>query len=458
MSATYTVGDGKTYSTIAAALAAVPTNLSGQGVQRIEVYAKAAGYAETIDGIGPFTNPSASDYIEFVAMVPHTGKKDTGIVLDVGSGSVANHIILVAYTRFHGFCVKCTSTYAGQTNRIFYLTQSNIKIYDNIIYGIDVSGQSCTAINTSGINEIYNNVVFDIGLSSSVGNGIVIASNGSAGNPHEINNNTVYNAKTYCFNGSSKVYMNVKNNYAGHDGSGTDYNGFGGGTGVVLDYNIDSDNTDTGTNSLHNKSGANQFVDKANGDFHLKATADCNRSGLDLSSKFTTDYEGQTRVNWNTGADEYGTPEQALSGTVPGSSGLSGTLSLEVLLSGTIGGSSGLSGAPEIDQYLAGTIPGASDLAGAPEIDQYLAGTIPGASDLSGAITREAWLSGEIPGRSGLTGALTGPRISCIGHVCQPAIGPGPNMDYFEISGMICGMNQGGDSEESEDESREGNS
>lgn len=45
---------------------------------------------------------------------------------------------------------------------------------------------------------------------------------------------------------------------------------------------------------------------------------------------------------------------------------------------------------------------------------------------------------------------------ACINHVCQLNFGPGPNMDYPEVSGQISGHNQGGNSPEAKNSSRKG--
>ena len=46
-------------------------------------------------------------------------------------------------------------------------------------------------------------------------------------------------------------------------------------------------------------------MDAANGDFTLKATSNLVGAGLDLSGTFTTDIDGETRVAWDVGPDEY---------------------------------------------------------------------------------------------------------------------------------------------------------
>lgn len=71
------------------------------------------------------------------------------------------------------------------------------------------------------------------------------------------------------------------------------------------DYNIGSDATAPGGNSIDNIAGADLFVNVAN-DLHLKAADTAAASvGSDLSADFTDDIDDDTRSDWDIGADEY---------------------------------------------------------------------------------------------------------------------------------------------------------
>lgn len=79
------------------------------------------------------------------------------------------------------------------------------------------------------------------------------------------------------------------------------------------DYNLSSDGTATGTNSLTNKTAANQYVSTTEGseDLHLKAGADAIDAGTDLGTSPTNvniDIDGRDRDSqgdvWDIGGDE----------------------------------------------------------------------------------------------------------------------------------------------------------
>ncbi len=71
---------------------------------------------------------------------------------------------------------------------------------------------------------------------------------------------------------------------------------------------MSSDATAPGINVAYNKTDfASYFTDHLNGDFHLTDTSLnlWGLSGTDISATFTTDIDGDTRSNWDIGADEY---------------------------------------------------------------------------------------------------------------------------------------------------------
>ena len=83
------------------------------------------------------------------------------------------------------------------------------------------------------------------------------------------------------------------------------------GSGKAYYYNYNVDNT------VYYASGSTYygstystadplFVDPTNGDFHLQGSSPVlSISGFDASSYFTTDIDGDPRINWNIGVDEY---------------------------------------------------------------------------------------------------------------------------------------------------------
>lgn len=81
--------------------------------------------------------------------------------------------------------------------------------------------------------------------------------------------------------------------------TGTAYASCGG------DYNIGSDTSAPGANSIDNETSA-IFADAGGEDLHLASDATAaSGAGDDLSAEFTDDIEQDTRSDWDIGADEY---------------------------------------------------------------------------------------------------------------------------------------------------------
>jgi len=134
---------------------------------------------------------------------------------------------------------------------------------------------------------IYNNIVYDC-----ANYGIAQAGEGTI----LWRNNTVVDCAVgglYCNVGCSP-YSNIAY------GNGTDFTNraddYGG-------YNFSGDATAVVNNSLNNQ--PDPFVDYANDDFHLNETTNARGAAWVSSDKFTIDIDGDTRVAWDIGADEY---------------------------------------------------------------------------------------------------------------------------------------------------------
>jgi len=326
MSATYTVGDGKTYATpqaaFAAIVAALSGDISGQGVHTIEVYAKAAGYADgAIDLSTGLVGQSATDYVDVVAMEDHGGMRDAGIVLDIGTTLTNQYILLGNYTRFHGFCVTGSQWETGGAgwHSIISGRVDFARIYDNIVYDMYCyHGDTIAAINIWKGGRCYNNQVFHVGADNTAyptGFGIHIRY-GTIGDPVLVHNNTIVSPSS----GSVGVIQDgitIADGYAHvHNNVVMDTNGLSAADFVrisvlgTFEYNVSSDATAGAADGcLSNKVAANQFTSLVAGseDFRLLVGADCNRNGSDQSSLFTDDCRGYTRdpAGFNTGAFEY---------------------------------------------------------------------------------------------------------------------------------------------------------
>lgn len=333
MATTYTVGAGKSYSTIQGAIDAIPGNLSGQGEQKVEVYTDGDDdvYPERVDAKTGFSNSDEQHYIHLTSMQAHGGKSQeaggTGIRITPPAGAYHIGIEMCSWSRIDGFEVTMT-----QTNMEYHAIGIKIRqdghVYNNIVHAIHYNAsynRQAQGINLEGDGcYCYNNLIYDVyAKGADNGCGIRIIGNNS-GNQGYICNNTVYDCDgdTYANNGcfwagtaAEVANYYVRNNYAGGVGGGGNKKDFRFGNGDPEDCsnNISSDGSSDdygGTDNQVNKAAADQFVSLTDGseDFHLKAGADCLAAGQDLSSVFTTDIDGDTRSNWDVGADEL-TPE-----------------------------------------------------------------------------------------------------------------------------------------------------
>lgn len=305
----YEVGDNKTYSEISDAIDALKADISGvltgKGKQSIKVYPKAAGYHARFDAQTGFSGMSEADYIDIEAMVPHGGIRGEGIVLN--PTTFGSPMFLTAqYTHLHGFAVTFDSSGAVVHPSVFE-AQVGGRFYDNFVYDVDshpnVNATVFSTVASGGTPAlIYNNLIEDICLNSGK-NVVGIRLYGVS----QAYNNTVVNVNGSTYGRGFDLPSNSAvciNNYSG-DNSDEDFYTL---SPPTFEYNISSDVTaGSSDNNLSEKAAENQFVDDDEGtqDLHLLVGADCNRVGSDQGSLFTTDADGVTRVNWNTGAYEY---------------------------------------------------------------------------------------------------------------------------------------------------------
>ena len=169
----------------------------------------------------------------------------------------------------------------------------------------------------SNTRHCLNNIVYNIEDSNDSAFGIRVA---SSNYPVNLYNNTVYYVKTgsgsedaYCIavNDTDAV---LKNNIAARPIGGDDLCFGGTGfSGATKDYNLSTDSTATGTNSVTGEAYGDLFVSDTAGteDLHLKAGADAIGAGTDLGTSPTNvniDIDGRDRDSsgdtWDIGADQ----------------------------------------------------------------------------------------------------------------------------------------------------------
>ena len=177
-------------------------------------------------------------------------------------------------------------------------TASNATIRNNKFHSPRDGGTAHwgIVISTNSYGTIYNNIFYD--LRNGAGFAYGIHNYAGGGGTTEIYNNTCYDSDGYCYLLASGA-NNFRNNIAFQ---------------AAINY---SDSTG-GTKSNNITDGTNPgFVDAPAHDFHLSMASVAIDTGADLSSVFTTDFDGVTRtLPFDKGAFEF-----AIACSIPGAPG-----------------------------------------------------------------------------------------------------------------------------------------
>lgn len=277
------------YATITLAEAALPGNLSGLGIQCIEV--TAGTYNESVAIAGP-TNPSASDRIYLVAAVgsEHKGSFGAGVVI---TNSTGFYIVSpqVDYCYIRDIVGKHSN--AGQTG--FNSFGRTNTVYERVLYknegdatnrGFVLNGDGETAILCVAWNP----------MATSSADGFQTNTSGTV---------SYYNCVSSGFLNSFRRVGGTLNAY---NSIGIKYAGGGGSDFVSIssaNYLASSDASAGGISPLINQSGGDfNFVDVSTGNFHYaSASGNMYNSGVDQSGVFTVDIDLQTITTWMRGVD-----------------------------------------------------------------------------------------------------------------------------------------------------------
>lgn len=292
---TYTVGSGKTYSTIALALAAIPSNISGTGVH--EVVIDPGTYSAQIS-ISK-TGASASDYIHLrpAAGGEHLGIATAGVIVSAGSFDSVNFTISTAYTRLTNLVALQTT--ANNLGKCFRIAASNC-LLTNCIAKCAMAGSTPYGFRFEGNNNtLVNCIAFPTGVNS-------VSTVGFWNQSDSFTGNKMYNCGAYGlstgFSMSQFASATLINCWATNNT--TAQFTFATGTPAAFHHCASSNSSATGTGSLTGVT-ADQFgfVGPSTGNFHIGAGSVLRAAGSDLSSIFTTDIDGTTITSWMIGPD-----------------------------------------------------------------------------------------------------------------------------------------------------------
>lgn len=300
---------GGDYTSLNAALSGMSGDLTSNcggtgtaGILTIECYAMSDTTAVDT-GTGYTTSSSYYINITVPTAERHDGKWNTSKYrLEISSNAPgiyaqANDINITGLQISHSYdgyqqCIVCFGESSGTST--YFIDKCIIKGLDDYSGGITITGYADNA-------TIRNSVIYK---PSSVGQSL-----GDEGVLIETGSITIQNCTIFNFNDGVEL--------DGGSATITNCAVFGNGD----DFDIDgtatisycaSDDGD-GTNAVNISPGATEaddwadaFVDYANGDFHIKDTDSVlYNAGTDLSGTFTNDIDGDTRSQWDIGADEY---------------------------------------------------------------------------------------------------------------------------------------------------------
>ena len=294
---------GGDYTTLNAALAGMAGDLTtdcggtgGAGILTIECYAM-SDTTKPSTGTGYTTSSSYYINITVPSAERHDGKWNTNKYRlelsdwDSGLQNSANYTVVdglqisMSHTLGAGYCISCPAEYITVKNCLLTRTATanrssgvnaakNLTLINTILWrhtsGVSVSWTA----DGDNVSYIYNCTISDCtqyGIITDVGT-------------HTVTNCAVFN---------------TNNDFANNNGT------------LTISY-CASDDGD-GTNAVNISPGATEaddwadaFVDYANGDFHVKDTNSVlYNAATDLSGTFTNDIDGDTRSQWDIGADEY---------------------------------------------------------------------------------------------------------------------------------------------------------
>ncbi len=311
---TYSIGtSSRDYSTIQAWENARDGNLSSNDyVEKGECYNDSTFTAGvTIDG-----STTDSDNYMWLTVAEgerHNGTAGSGVKIDVSS---AGDVVVVqdSYTIVGWLEIDDYGSTSGNNAAVFLNASSisNCTVRNNIIHdNIYWAGSlGIYDYSSNGSHSIYNNFLY-AGTQEAATDYAIAGYWSNAGS--NVYNNTIYNfdygivADTTddILAKNNLVLSCVTNDFATNSGT-FDSNS---------DYNISSDTTAPGSNSLTSKTTADNLVSTTAGseDLHLKnINADAYNAGTSISTTFTNDIDNNTRAiddSWDIGADEFGVDE-----------------------------------------------------------------------------------------------------------------------------------------------------
>jgi len=303
---------GGDYTSLEAALDANEQNLTGDGWFDLEISGDWDGAPDTTQvSLGGYTTTSV-DYINIYTTgdARHKGVYDTAYyILIVASGDSMN--ISDSWWTIDGLQFKHNKV-SGVKQIDMSSFHVGVFILNNIFNGDKTTGSSSIAIELSqprGDWHIRNNIAFDYLGNFSGFTRYPGTNEGDSGTTMNYSNNTIWNCRDgFQPSKLSGGFCIVKNMLVmkGDNVSWINHAGISSGSNNATYDGLGDDSPLT--SGLVNKTAySDYFVDTTSSivNLHLfSAGTIFEDTGVDLSGDFTKDIDGETRVNWDIGADE----------------------------------------------------------------------------------------------------------------------------------------------------------
>ena len=292
-----------TYSTLAAAVAALPATLADDYV----IGCSGTTADTTSVTLSGFITTATNDLTIRGEGFGVGGQWDTSkyrldAISDIHHGVI--HIDAEVYLTVEDMQIKATAVNSYSAVVSWTANAANgtstfnrcLSVYDPAGYGSSI-GWDQYLVNAAGnLVTTIKNTIFTVTPSGSSPYGIWGESNVY-----------IYNCVFKGFYNAIKLNAGLATitNTAAFDNVGTDFNTYNAGS-IAIDH-CASDDGD-GTNAVVPTDWTAVFEDHVNGDFRLKAGSDLIGAGIDLSAYFTDDITGATReIPWDIGAFAYAT-------------------------------------------------------------------------------------------------------------------------------------------------------
>jgi len=293
---------GRDYATITLWEDDVDGDLVSAGnIEKGECYAD-SDFNETVDIDGSVTDSSNYMWLTVAEGERHNGTAHGGgVVIDrnASNGQVlrmSDDYTVVEWLRiYNAICSGSARTFVGLYN-------TGCMVRNLILHELVKSTDNFYPISAAANTRVFNCIIYDVWCAQAgeVHRGI------SSYSSTKVYNNTVYNIKNQSGN-MPGIWGGIQKNNIAAD-CDIDFAASQSGS----NYNLSSDSTAPGANSITGKTASDQFQSITGGseDFHLKAGADALDAGIGPSSDSnvpSTDIDGDSRsgATCDIGCDEY---------------------------------------------------------------------------------------------------------------------------------------------------------